>query len=102
MPRVPNQDHARIALRLSRDEKARVMRAAFHSKTDITTFVMQAVKARSDEVLEAAERVMLTESDIRMIMDLLDHPPQPTDALKRAVQSLPPRDQRLIKHGEPE
>jgi uncharacterized protein (DUF1778 family) len=65
----------------------RLAEAASWLGISLNTFVLQAAAERADAVLERKKVITLSEEDARMIVDLLDNPPEPTPALKKAFES---------------
>jgi uncharacterized protein (DUF1778 family) len=89
MPRAAVDDNERMNLRLRRQEKAALMRAAALKNTDLTDFVLQPALREAKAVIEEAERIQLSERDSLMVLNLLENPPAPNAKLRAAIAALP-------------
>jgi uncharacterized protein (DUF1778 family) len=76
----------RIELRATKDEKRLLARAAAHERLDVTSFIMRSVLPTAREVVDRAERIMLSERDTVRVLELLENPPKPTSALMAAAR----------------
>jgi uncharacterized protein (DUF1778 family) len=65
------------------------MRAAALKNTDLTDFVLQPALRKAKAVIEEAERIVLSERDSLMVLDLLEKPPAPNAKLRAAIAALP-------------
>ena len=65
------------------------MRAVALEHTDLTDFILRNALRAADEVIEHAERVVLSERDSRLWLDLLDNPPKANARLIAAAKALP-------------
>ncbi|ECR9231107.1 DUF1778 domain-containing protein [Salmonella enterica] len=66
-----------------------MVRAAAIQQTNLTDFVVSNVLPVAQKIVDAAERVYLTERDTQMIMEILDNPPAPNEKLLAAAFALP-------------
>ena len=89
MPRAAVDDNERMNLRLRREEKAALVRAAALKNTDLTDFVLQPALREAKAVIEEAERIQLSERDSLMVLNLLENPPAPNAKLRAAIAALP-------------
>jgi uncharacterized protein (DUF1778 family) len=89
MPRAAVDDNERMNLRLRREEKAALMRAAALKNTDLTDFVLQPALREAKAVIEQAERIQLSERDSLVVLNLLENPPAPNAKLRAAIEALP-------------
>lgn len=89
MPRAAVDDNDRMNLRVKPDVKARLMRAAALSHTDLTNFVMQSALRQADAVIAQANTIGASDRDFARILELLDHPPKPNAKLRAAAAALP-------------
>lgn len=89
MPRVAVEDNRRMNLRLRPEQKATLLRAAALKNTDLTDFVLQPALREAQEVIAEAERIVLSERDSRMVLDLLENPPAPNTKLRAAIAAMP-------------
>ena len=71
----------RIELRATKEEKRLLATAAAHERLDVTSFIMRNVMPVAKEVIDRAERIVLSERDSTRVLKLLDNPPKPTQAL---------------------
>lgn len=82
-------ENSRYAMRIGTAEKARLMRAASIEQTDLKSFILRSALEAAETVIDRAESLVLSERDSRLLMDLLDNPPQPNARLARAAAALP-------------
>jgi uncharacterized protein (DUF1778 family) len=76
----------RIELRATREEKRILAKAAAYERLDVTSFIMRNVLSTAREVVDRAERIMLSEGDTVRVLELLENPPKPTPALIAAAR----------------
>lgn len=76
----------RIELRATKEEKRLLAAAAAYERLDVTSFVMRKVLPAAREVVDRAERIVLSERDTERILKLLENPPKPTPALLAAAR----------------
>lgn len=91
MPRVATQNSSRFPMQIPAAEKARLMRAAALEQTSLKDFVLHNALRAAEAVIEKAERLRMDEEQTRLILDLLDNPPQPNARLQAAARSLAAR-----------
>jgi uncharacterized protein (DUF1778 family) len=89
MPRAAIGDNSRFAMRIPPAEKARLMRAASLEQTDLKDFMLRNALRAADAVIKHAERIILSERDTRLWLDLLDNPPKPNARMMAAAKALP-------------
>jgi len=89
MPRVAVEDNNRMSLRVRAEEKALLMRAVALRHTDLTDFVLGHALRAAKDVVEEAERVLLSARDSRRVLELLENPPKPNRKLLAAARALP-------------
>lgn len=77
----------RIELRLSAQDKAKLARAAALKRTDLTGYILGAVLPRAEADISEAETVNLSARDSARVLQLLENPPAPTEALVRAARA---------------
>ena len=63
MPATVAAREDRIELRTTKDEKRLLAAAAAYERLDVTSFIMRAVLPAAREVVDRAERIVLTERD---------------------------------------
>jgi uncharacterized protein (DUF1778 family) len=76
----------RIELRATKEEKRLLAAAAAYERLDVTSFIMRNVLPTAREVVDRAERIVLSERDSRRVLELLENPPKPTAALVAAAR----------------
>lgn len=86
MPATTAARDDRIELRATREEKRLLAAAAAYERLDVTSFIMRNVLPAAREVVDRAERIVLTERDTLRVLELLEHPPKPTPALMAAAR----------------
>ncbi len=86
----PSRDD-RIELRASREEKRVLAAAAAYERLDLTSFVMRSALPAAEEIVARHERITLSVRDSARVLELLEHPPTPTAALRAAAKRRPNR-----------
>lgn len=76
----------RIELCAIQVEKRFLASAAGHERLDVTSFIMGKVLPGAREIVDRAERIVLSERDTARVLKLLEHPPKPTAALLAAAR----------------
>jgi uncharacterized protein (DUF1778 family) len=76
----------RIELRTTTEEKSLLMEAATHERLDVTAFVMRAALPAARAVVARAQQLAVSQRDARQILELLESPPEPTEALIAAAR----------------
>jgi uncharacterized protein (DUF1778 family) len=76
----------RIELRATKEEKRLLARAAAHERLDVTSFIMRSVLPTAREVVDRAERIVLSHRDTVRVLELLENPPKPTSAMMAAAR----------------
>lgn len=88
MPRVAVDDNKRMNLRLRPEQKATLMRAAALKHTDLTDFVLQPALREAKAVIEESERIVLSERDSLLVLNLLENPPAPNAKLRATIAAM--------------
>ena len=86
MPRALTES-GRVELRLRPEDKAVLTRAASLKRLDLTGYILQSVLPKAEAELAEAEKLALSERDSRLVLDLLENPPKPSDRLLRAAKA---------------
>lgn len=81
---APRDD--RIELRASREEKRVLAAAAAYERLDLTSFVMRSALPAAEKIVARHERITLTARDSARVLNLLEHPPKPSAALRAAAK----------------
>jgi uncharacterized protein (DUF1778 family) len=76
----------RIELRTTKEEKRLLAMAAAHERLDVTSFIMRNALPAARDVVDRAERIVLSARDTKRVLELLEHPPKPTTALLAAAR----------------
>jgi len=76
----------RIELRTTKEEKRLLAAAAAYERLDVTSFIMRSVLPTARDVVDRAERIVLSARDSTRVLDLLENPPKPTAALLAAAR----------------
>jgi uncharacterized protein (DUF1778 family) len=76
----------RIELRATKEEKRILATAAAYERLDVTSFIMRNVLPTAREVVDRAERIVLSERDTERVLKLLESTPKPTPALMAAAR----------------
>lgn len=76
----------RIELRATKEEKRLLAAAAAYERLDVTSFILRSALPAAREVVDRAERIVLSERDTARVLALLEKPPKPTTALLAAAR----------------
>lgn len=76
----------RIEVRATKEEKRLLAAAAAYERLDLTSFIMRTVLPTARDVVDRAERIVLSERDTLRVAELLENPPKPTPALLAAAR----------------
>jgi uncharacterized protein (DUF1778 family) len=76
----------RIELRTTKEEKQLLATAAAYERMDVTTFIMRSVVPTARDVVDRAERIVLSARDSTRVLELLENPPKPSTALMAAAR----------------
>ena len=82
---------ARLNFRLPPEIKERIENAALVSGVTVTDFAITALAERSEEILEKHQTRTLSSRDRDIFLSLLENPPEPNEALKKAVKEYKKR-----------
>jgi uncharacterized protein (DUF1778 family) len=84
-----------MSLRLRPEQKATLVRAAALKYMDLTELVLQPALREAKAVIEESERIVLSERDSFLVLNLLENPPAPNAKLRAAIARMPkPRRKR--------
>jgi uncharacterized protein (DUF1778 family) len=72
-------------LRVSPRLKSTIERAAAYSDKTLTDFITEAAAERAEAVLRAQETITLSAEDWEAFQEMILNPPEPNEALKRAL-----------------
>lgn len=82
--RTLHSDRSQLTLRAPAEIRSRLAEAAAFRGLSLNSFVLQAAAREADEILKQERMLHLTASDAKVILGLLENPPEPNAALKRA------------------
>lgn len=77
---------ARMHFRTKPHVKHAIQRAAAWSGLDDSSFVINAAYNAALETIAAHERMVVSQRDFDRMLDAIDNPPEPTDALREAFE----------------
>ena len=75
-----------FSIRPSADAHERLTLAASWRGQTLSAFVLGAAMREADAVISTRDRIELTQDDAAMVLDLLDNPPVPNEAMRRALK----------------
>ena len=79
--------NSRIDLRVTESEKALLEQASDYQKMSLSNYIMSIILKQAELDVEANKQIMLNKKQWDFVMDLLDNPPEPTDALKDLLKN---------------
>jgi uncharacterized protein (DUF1778 family) len=82
-----NNQVSRLNFRLPIELKERIEKAAIISGVTVTDFAISILGNSADEVLEKHQTRTLSNKDRDIFLEMLENPPQPNEALLKAVKS---------------
>jgi uncharacterized protein (DUF1778 family) len=65
------------------------MRAAALRRMNLTDFVLQPALREAEAVIGESERIILSERDSLLVLNLLENPPAPNAKLRAAIARMP-------------
>ncbi len=85
-PRTPGQRRARLAVRVTPEQKALLQRAAALRGLSLAGFLVQSAQAAAEEVIRKREIITLSARDTAVLVEALLNPPPPNEALRAALR----------------
>jgi uncharacterized protein (DUF1778 family) len=76
----------RIELRATKEEKQLLATAAAYERLDVTSFILRSALPAARDVVNRAERIVLSARDSRRVLELLENPPTPSPVLLAAAR----------------
>lgn len=76
----------RITARVSSNVAEILNSAAELTGTTMNGFVVQAALEKAQKIVDREKRTMITKNDAAMLLNLLDNPPKPNEAMQRAFK----------------
>ncbi|MCY9778817.1 DUF1778 domain-containing protein [Proteus mirabilis] len=83
------ENSERVSIRITTEDKSRLVRAASLENTNLTEFVLRNIVPVARQFIENNERLKLSEKDTLRVMELLDNPPKPNAKLFAVAFALP-------------
>lgn len=77
---------ARVSARMPYEVQERIMEAASLLGSTLNQFLVSAAIDKANAVLERERVINLNFDSARVVLDLIANPPEPNEALKRAMQ----------------
>lgn len=75
----------RIAVRVTEELDTKINRAVALSGLTQTEFVSEALAEKADEIIRAQHYIELSQRDMEALLDAIENPPEPNDAMRRAI-----------------
>lgn len=91
-----SEQKARLSIRLAQEQKRLIERAATYYGLNTTDFTIATLVERAREVVQDHELIELSDRDRDRFIHILDNPPEPNEALRKANQ----RYRKLIISSE--
>jgi len=76
----------RIEVRIDPEDKAVLTKAAALAGVKVSTFVMDPALKRARRLVRESERIVTTKRGLQDLLDALENPPEPTEALIAAMR----------------
>ena len=92
MPNSTITKEDRLSVRMSRDIKNRLGRAAVIRGQRVSDFIVTNLLPIAEEVIQEHQAVLVSERDYSAMMDALNNPPGPNDALLNAAKDYKKTD----------
>jgi len=73
--------------RLDSTTAALLERASGYIGLDKINFILESIRQKAQAIIEEYEETTFTENDWRMFFSLLENPPEPTEAMKDAIEA---------------
>lgn len=75
----------RISIRATVETKNLIHTAAAISNVSVTDFLINAAQRAAEQVIAESESVILNNGERDRFLELLNHPPEPNEGLKKAM-----------------
>lgn len=82
----PSVEKERITARISSTVAETLNSAAELTGTTLNNFVVQAALEKAQKIVDRETTIRLSRNDTAMLLELLDNPPKPNDALRKAFE----------------
>lgn len=84
--KVKPEREARLAARMPHDIQERIQEAANITGSTINEFLVSAALDKANAVLERERTINLDFESAKIVLDLMANPPEPNEALRKAIQ----------------
>ncbi len=84
--RSVERDEARLNCRLSSEARSLIEKAAILSNQTLTDFTVSTLISRAEEIIERHHNIRLSAEASQRFLALLEKPPAPNAALKKALK----------------
>lgn len=85
------QTISRLNFRLPLELKEKIEQAAIVSGVTVTDFAISVLASSANDVLEKHQNRILSNRDRDIFLAMIENPPEPNEALKKAVQNYKKR-----------
>jgi uncharacterized protein (DUF1778 family) len=89
---------ARLSIRVDGESKELIELAAAHCGQTVSSYAISTLVRDARRVVEEHHTTLLSARDWRTFMELMDNPPPPNEALKRAART---HSQRVVPRAGP-
>jgi len=86
LAKVKPEREARLAARMPHEIQERIQEAATITGSTINEFLVSAALDKANAVLERERTINLNFESAKIVLDLIANPPEPNEALRRAMQ----------------
>ena len=90
------EEEARISFRVDHSTMSLIERAASYSGETVAAYAISALIRDAQMVVHEHENMLLSDRDRDLFLSLLDNPPEPNEALRRAAREY----ERRVVQGE--
>ena len=77
---------SRLHIRCDKRARQLLDKAATYERVSVSEFVLSNALASAEQVVQAHESITLSSRDFQLFLSVLDRPPKPNAALKRAFK----------------
>jgi uncharacterized protein (DUF1778 family) len=86
MLNTTKQRNDKLQIRIDKTTKAKIEQAASYSNKTISDFVLENIIPVAEKVIEEHTTIKLSNRDWNKLMVVLENPPEPNEAIKRAAE----------------
>ena len=77
---------SRLSMRISQEDKETLELAAASKGVSLCSYILSAAMERAEEDLRGEREIELTRQSWNQIMDLIENPPEPNEALQELLR----------------